>query len=139
MRSDSTRRGFTVIEALAAGMLMAIFGAAIAVAVGQATAVARQAEDQRLAAQWLDEVLTRIDIIGPARMSLEGPFSGRLDDRSSWTATFEPDAVHFDLYAVNVAVTYRSGPGGDTRTVRGYTLIQDPPGARTTPVFWDDL
>ena len=108
-------RGFTVIEALAAGMLMAIFGAVIAATIGQSSTAAQRADDERLAAQWLDEVLTRINIIGPARLSLEGPIFGQLDDRFAWSATYEPDAIHLTCTRSTSWSTYPSGTG--TRTV----------------------
>ena len=42
---------------------------------------ATRATDRRQAAMWLDEVLTRIDVIGPARLADEGPVRGPLDER----------------------------------------------------------
>ena len=104
--------------------------------IAQANAVVRRAHDNRVAAQWLDEVLTRIDIVGPNRMLYEGPLAGPLDDRFSWSAQITPEPLS-DLYVVDVTIAWTT-PAGQ-RTAEGHTLLMDPPGWREASVSWASL
>ncbi len=129
-------RGFTIVECLLAGVLLAIFAAAVTTSIGQASAAARKGQDTTLAAQWLDQVLTRIDMIGPARLLREGPLAGELDERFSWSARIDTELIG-DLY--DVQVTIRWTTGDKQSSVVGYTQFQDPPRARHVEVNWNDL
>ncbi len=128
--------GFTLIECLLAGIVMAGFGAVLTLSIGQGVSTIARAEDDRLAAQWLDEVLTRIDIVGPSELSYAGPVSGVLDERFSWEASIEQEALS-DLYTVGVTISW-STPRG-SRTVKAHTLLMDPPGWRAAGIRWGDL
>ena len=132
------KRGFTIIESLVAGLILAMFAAAIAGAVTRSSMAASRATDRRQAAMWLDEVLTRIDAIGPARLADEGPVRGPLDERYEWSAEIVENAALPYLYDVAVTVRYDSSAGGEV-AVRGYTRLYDPPGARASMVTWEGL
>ncbi len=127
--------GFTLIECLLAGVILAGFGAVLSAAIAQALGVKQRAEDDRLAAQWLDEVMTRIDIVGPVELSYAGPTSGVLDERFTWEAVITNEVLT-DLYQVDVTLRWVTPTG--QRSVSAHTLLMDPPGWRT-PVRWGDL
>jgi len=124
------------VECLLAGVILALFTATIATAVGQAGAAARRGKDLRLAAGWLDEVMTRIDLIGPARLLREGPIQGELDARFSWSVRIEEETIG-DLYDVQVTISWKSG--AQVSSVVGYTQFQDPPRAQRASISWYDL
>ena len=130
------QRGFTIVECLLAGVILAVFSAAIATAVGQARAAARRGEDVRLAADRLDEVMTKIDMVGPARLLQDGPMRGDLDERFSWSATIE-DELLGDLYTVTVTIRWQTG--GKIQSVTGYTQFQDTPDSKHAAGSWYDL
>lgn len=137
-RARAARRGFTVVESLIAGVILAVFAAALSGTIAQCNQASQRAQDQRAAAQWLDTVLTRIDIIGPNRVAVEGPESGSLDERFAWTATITQGALYADLYRVEVRITYTT-PGGRSAEVVGHTQLFDPPGQRKSTALWSDL
>ncbi len=130
--------GFTILECLLAGVVMALFGVTLAGGVVQSGIAQQRAEDRRAAARWLDQTLTRIDMIGPARLAVEGPTSGPLDDRFSWSANITEDAVFPDLYIVSVTVQITGSDGRPAGAVRGYTQFHDPVGARARGLMWED-
>ncbi|MEX0887462.1 MAG: prepilin-type N-terminal cleavage/methylation domain-containing protein [Phycisphaeraceae bacterium] len=136
-RRDGNRRaaGFTLIEALLAGVILAISGMTIGYGMGQAMQSARVAREYDEAAMLLDQVLTRIDIVGPERMlSLgpnEGAFSEPFDDYQ-WQAQIEVGELT-DLYDVHVVVSW------GRRRVESHTRLYDPPNARPGDVRWEDL
>ncbi len=133
---QARHRGFTIVECLLAGVILALFTATIATAVGQAGSAARRGKDLRLAAGWLDEVMTRIDLVGPARLLREGPTQGELDERFSWSVKIEEEIIG-DLYDVQVTIRWKTGT--QTSSVVGFTQFQDPPKARRSSVSWYDL
>lgn len=130
------RRGFTIVECLLAGVILALFAATIATAVGQAATAARRSEDLRRAAGWLQEVMTRIDMVGPSLLLREGPMQGQLDARFSWSASIEPETLG-DLYDVQVTIHWSTGKS--TSSVVGYTQFQDPPEAQHLAGSWYEL
>ena len=130
--------GFTLIECLIAGVILASFAAAIAAGVAQSVEAGRRGEDRRLAAQWLDEVFTRVDVLGPDRILNEGPVQGELDDRFSFELVVLPDEIQLDLYVVEATVFYPL-PSGRTESVSAYTKLYDPAGSRESIVGWEDL
>ena len=132
------RTGFTLLECLIAGTVFAGFAIALATTATQHTRAALRAEDHRDAAERLDTLLTRIDMIGPYRLEREGPTSGVLDERFSWSATIVSDQTLPDLYRVSVTVTYRGTDGRPAR-VEGHTQFYDPPGLRSLAVQWGEL
>ena len=130
--------GFTIIECLIAGVILALFAGALAGATAQSTRAAARSQDHRQAAEWLDTVFTRFDILGPSRIAAEGPVEGPLDDRFNWAATITEDAVWPDLYQVSVVIRYTGRDGRPGRVV-GHTQFHDPIGRRSSTAEWGDL
>jgi type II secretory pathway pseudopilin PulG len=130
--------GFTVIEALAAGMLLALAGMAIGRAVVGAMGSLRLSSQLQQAAQLLDQTLTRIDLIGPSRLLEEGPTEGEFDDNPGfrWSAEIEPRFEGY-LYDVTVRVTWDTAEG--PRPVEAATRLNDPPDSRSAAIRWDEL
>ncbi|MEM9913470.1 MAG: hypothetical protein AAF911_00745 [Planctomycetota bacterium] len=135
---SSQAQGFTIVECLIAGVVLALFAAALAGTAAQSTRAAARAQDHRKAAEWLDTVLTRIDMIGPSRIAMEGPVEGPLDDRFNWSVTLNTDATYPDLYLIAATVSYVGADGRPARVV-GHTQLHDPVGRRTITANWEDL
>lgn len=131
-------QGFTIIESLIAGVILALFAAALAGTIAQSSRAAARSQDHRKAAEWLDTVFTRFDILGPSRLAAEGPAEGPLDDRFNWSASITQDDVWADLYQVSVVIRYTTLDGRPGRVV-GYTQFHDPVGRRTSAAQWGDL
>lgn len=131
-----TRPGFTLVECLLAGVILALFGSALAGMIAQTTTAVRRSNDDRLAAQYLDEVLTRIDIIGPARLQYQGPLAGTLGGRFNWSADITPQ-TDTGLYAVDITLAWTTPAG--SRSVQGHTLLMDPAGWRSDTTTWASL
>lgn len=131
--------GFTLVEALCAGMILSASAALIGMGVSQSLASLQRARDYQHAAELLNEVLTKIDLIGPGRLADEGPteggFDGRFDDRYRWNATIEQ--LDGDLYEIKVRITWLV-PGGE-QIAEAHTLINDPLLSRSMMLEWDDL
>ncbi len=139
---DSAKRcraqGFTLLECLIAGVILAAFAAVIAANTGQSANAVQRSHDMRLAAQWLDEVLTRVDLIGPNRLAVEGPLQGPLDDRFAYVLEITLDDSLVDLYQVTATVVYPT-PNGTNRSVSARTRLYDPFASRPNTVNWEDL
>jgi len=135
IRHPPSARGFTLIECLLAGLVLAIFGAAMATTVAQAMAANEKAAKQRQAAMYLDEVLTRIDTIGPATVAQQGPTEGEIGG-FTWTADITQNAAS-DLYVVNVSIQWSTARG--FQSIDGHTLMHDPIGSRPVLLYWEDL
>ncbi len=130
------KRGFTIVECLLAGVILAIFAVTIATSVGQAGNAARRGEDLRQAADRLNEVFTRIDMIGPSQLMYEGPTQGELDSKFAWVSVIEEDVLT-DLYNIKVTISWSTN--GKVSSIVGYTQIYDPPEANHTTANWYDL
>lgn len=130
------RRGFTLIECLLAGMVLALFGSAMTLTLTQATTARAEARQRRVAAAYLDEVLTRVDMIGPAQLLREGPLNGALSPEFSWELDVT-QAPASDLYTVTATISWQGTRG--ERSVVGATKLYDPPGARPVVLRWEDL
>ena len=133
------RGGFTLIEALAAGLILSLTGMAIGGAVVQSMRSASLARDYDRAAELLDRALTRIDLIGPYRIYSEGPRDGQFEppyEMFEWRAQIDP-LLSGDLYDVEVEVTWHHGRG--RRTVKAHTRLNDPPKSRNSYLRWEDL
>lgn len=133
------RSGFTLVEALAAGMILAVSAGAIGSAVSHSLQSLRLARDTQRAAELLDQTVTRIDLIGPERLLREGPLQGafdRPDEKYSWEATITSRSQGH-LYDVSVLVSWPEGRG--RRTAQVQTRLNDPPGSRNTSMRWSDL
>lgn len=133
-RRMNRQRGFTLIEVLLAGLILAVFGAAMAGMINTGLTQMARAEDFREAARWLDEVLVRVDVIGPAILSEEGPTSGQLDGKYGWAVQIDP-LLDGSLYQVTATVSWQRGQR--ERSVSAYTLINDAPGSRLGTIGWE--
>ena len=105
------------MEALAAGVILALFASVLGLAVSRGMRSLALSRDYQQAAELLDRTLTKIDTIGPARLWAEGPLEGEFEyphDRFSWTATIE-SRVEGHLYDVTVRVAWET-PGGGRRS-----------------------
>ena len=97
--------------------------------------------DTQHAAQILDDLLTKIDIIGPLRLDYEGPTNGVIEDRFFWELQITP-RLETDLYEIAVSVrwpTSKNSKTGEFRQAEAYTLLNDPPQSRNPVLEWDDL
>ena len=138
-RRPRQSRGFTVVEALAAGTILAVSAMIIGPSVSSALVGLSDARDAQRAAQLLEETLTRIDLLGPNRVAGEGPLEGGFsapDDKFSWQAEIESTTPGY-LYKVTVRVTW-SGPRGQ-HTAAAQTLLNDPPASHDETLEWSTL
>jgi type II secretory pathway pseudopilin PulG len=132
-------RAFTVTEALAAGMILAISALIVGPSVSGALVGLEDARDLQRAAQLLDETLTRIDLIGPDRVAREGPLTGQFeppDDRFTWQTEIEP-TVPGNLYKVTVRVSWTGPRGPHSAAVQ--TLLNDAAGSHDATLEWRNL
>lgn len=132
-------RAFTVVEALAAGTILAVTALIVGPSISGALVGLEDARDLQRAVQLLDETLTRIDLIGPERVSREGPLTGQFeppDDRFAWETDIEP-TLPGDLYKVTVRVSW-TGPRGQ-HTAVAQTLLNDGPGSHDETLEWRNL
>lgn len=132
--------GFTLVETLAAGLILTISAVAIGTAVSQDLRSLMAAREYARAAELLDRTMARVDVIGPARLLVGGPTEGPCDapdERFSWSVAIEPRLAG-SLYEVAVSVSWPTA-GGSVRSVSARTLLNDPPGARSTELEWSDL
>ena len=133
------RRAFALVEALAAGMILTLAAAVIGAASSQAMDSLGSARDFQRAAQLLDQTLTRIDLIGPDRVSREGPAQGDFpppDGRFQWETQIESRSPGH-LFLVTVRVRWQTARGA--RSVEAQTLLNDPSDSRNPALKWDDL
>jgi hypothetical protein len=130
---------FTVVEALAAGTILAVSALIVGPSVSSALVGLQDGRDLQRAAQLLDETLTRIDLLGPERVSREGPLEGQFeppDDRFSWQTQIEP-TVPGDLYKVTVRIRW-AGPRG-AHVASAQTLLNDATGSHDETLEWRNL
>jgi hypothetical protein len=128
-----------VVEALAAGTILAVSALIIGPSVSSALVGLQDGRDLQRAAQLLDETLTRIDLIGPERVAREGPLEGQFDppdDRFSWQAQIE-STVPGDLYKVTVSVRWTGPRGAGSASVQ--TLLNDATGSHDATLEWRNL
>lgn len=130
----SRRRGFTLIEALLAGMILAVFGTALAAGIGLASTQLQRDRDTVRAANALDEVLTRVALVGPATLALDGPTQGQLNETFEWSVVIDQQPLS-DLFDITATVmwTRRDRP----RSVSASTRLYDPPSSSGLP--WEAL
>ena len=139
-RRRQRSHGFTLVETLAAAMILALAAAVLGTAVAQGMRSLARARDYQRAAELLDRTLTKIDTIGPARLLAEGQTEGAFDpphDRFAWAADIVP-RPEGHLYDVTVRVWWLT-PGGGRRSAEAQTRLNDPPGSRPTELNWGDL
>ena len=134
------RKAFTLVEALAAGVILTLAGTMLAVAVSQGMRSLTLSRDTQRAAELLDRTLTKIDMIGPARLMEEGPTEGPFPaphEKFRWEAQIEARTEGY-LYDVTVRITWPT-VGGGRRKVVGATRLNAPPKSRPEELEWDDL
>jgi|SRR4051794_34161969 Tfp pilus assembly protein PilV len=139
-RRPHRRGGFTLIEVLVAGIILAMAIGVMGTALARSYAALSDARDDRRAAALLEELLTKVDMIGPARMSSEGPHNGTFDapdDRFSWKLDIET-RPQGHLYQVTVTLSWNAG-GGKERSRQIQTYLDDPPKSRDPALKWRDL
>ena len=122
-----------------AGTILAISAAVMSTSVSLSLRSVRMAGDFEHAAELLDRTLTKVDMIGPYRLSLEGPTDGQFlppDERFSWSLDIEMGSIG-SLY--EVTATVRWDDGGTEREVSATTLLNDPFGSRGDTLLWEDL
>ena len=139
-RCKIARRGFSIVEALAAGMILAISAAAVTLTVRQAVRSLTMARDYQIAAELTDRTLTKIDTLGPGRILREGPTSGNFsepNDRFAWEAAID-QRLDGHLYDVTVKITWQVG--GASRLVEVQTFLNDPNDTDEQDLLpWEDL
>ena len=139
-RPKRHRSGFTLVEALAAGMILALAGGVLARSTSLAMRSLTKAKEHQRAAELLDRVLTKIDLIGPSRLELEGPTEGDFrppNDAYRWQAVITPRTSGY-LYDVEVRISW-PGMDGQSRWVDAQTRLNDPPNSRPANLNWGDL
>ncbi len=122
-----------------AGVILALSGAAIGTSVRGALETTRRARNYQQAGELLDRMLTKIDLIGPERIMLEGPTEGEFeppDDRFRWETAVESHDEGY-LYKVTVRIIWET-PEAE-RSVEGQTLLNDPPNSHSPLLHWDAL
>jgi hypothetical protein len=134
------RGGFTLTEALAAGVLLSLSAGALALVTTRGLGALERSRDLHRAAGLLDSTLTRIDLVGPVRAKGEGWTGGQFpapDDRFAWEAEIVPDP-NSELYDVTVTVSWIDS-GRRPHSARARTLLDDPPDSHPAELQWDDL
>jgi type II secretory pathway pseudopilin PulG len=132
--------GFTLVEVLAAGTILTVWGAVLAVSVRQSMRSLDAAGRVDTAAELIDETLTKIDVIGPAALYAEGPTAGQFappHDQYAWQVEIVP-LTDGDLYDVAVTVSWRDALGR-VRQADAETLLNDPPGGRPAGLHWGSM
>jgi len=140
MNSPGPCRGFTLIETLVAGVILALSAGVLGTSVMHAMASLSRARDYQKAAELLDKTFTRIDMVGPARLYVDGFAGGTFDppeDRFSWQVEITP-LTQGHLYQVTVNVFWLT-PSGSRRSAEARTLLNDQPGSRPEGIKWRDL
>ena len=136
----AARRGFTLVETLAAGVILGLSAAVLGITVSSNMRSLALARDFQRAAELLDRTLTKIDTIGPAQLLAEGPTAGGFNpphERFIWTATIER-RFEGDLYDVTVRIAWPT-PDGKQRSVEAQTFLNDPADLMQSELDWNDL
>lgn len=132
-------RGFTLLEALLAGVILAAVGVAVGGAVIGSLRAGGAGREYAIAAQLLDDTMTKLDLIGPSRIRSEGPTTGTFPpphERFRWSVTItEPNLP--DLFEVTLTVTWASDRG--ERSAVAATRLFDPINSRNPLLRWEDL
>ena len=132
--------GFTLVEVLAAGVILALSALVLGTIITQGMHSLVRARDYQRAAELLDETLTKIDIIGPARLLYEGPLEevfASPHDGFAWQAQIEQRTEGY-LYEVTVSILWTT-PAGEQRSVQAQTLLNDAPDSRPVELDWYSL
>ena len=138
--SKQHRRGFTLVETLVSGVILALSAVALGAVISQGMNSLTLARDYQQAAELLDQTLTKIDLIGPSTLLYEGPTADFFDppyDRFAWQAQIESRTEGY-LYEVTVRIVWIT-PVGTQRSVQAQTLLNDAPDSRPSGLDWYSL
>jgi hypothetical protein len=127
------------VEALVAGTILALSAGVLGTALAQVHRSMDAAAGQQRAAEMLDRVLTKVDMLGPERVLREGPTEGRFEaphDAFTWQVQIRP-RTQGHLYEVTVQVRWPGG--GGQRMVECQTWLNDPPNSRNPSLTWESL
>ena len=133
--------GFTLVEVLVAGVILALSAGALSLTVAQNMRSLSLARDYQRSAELLDRTFTKIDLIGPARLLYEGPREGHFAkpyDRFAWQVKEIESRLEGNLYEVTVRILWET-PGGKPQFIEAQTLLNDPPGSRSQELLWEEL
>ena len=139
-RTQRHSGGFTLVETLAAGIILALSAAVLGLSVRQGMRSLAMARDYQQAAELLDETLTKIDLIGPARVLAYGPADGAFappNQRFRWSAAIDT-SLNQSLYDVAVRISWRT-PAGESHSLVAQTFLYDPPDETLSQLAWEDL
>lgn len=132
LRLAPGQRGFTLIEAIAAFVLLALFIGVLMSALSTSMRQTVRAEQESLAAQWAQ---SKLDLVGIGEKLETGTTRDKFDDAYRWEMTveeyepvrdepmeipFDPDTLGMYLYRVDLDVFW--GPRGRERSARFTTL-----------------
>jgi hypothetical protein len=123
-----------------AGVILALSVTAIGAVITTSFRSLERSREYQTAAELLDRTLTRIDMVGPARLELEGPTQGGFEaphEAYAWKASITP-MTEGHLYDVIVTVSWQT-PGGRHGSVQAETFLNDPPESRPPALKWEDL
>ena len=140
MRRRAGHRGFTVVETLVAGVILAAGAVVIGLSVRQGLRATELAGQYQAAAELLDQVMSKVDLIGPDAMLASGPAAGAFDapnERFNWEVQVEVTDTT-DLYQVTARIDW-SRVDGSQAQVEAQTLMYDKPGSRPAGLEWDGL
>jgi general secretion pathway protein I len=131
--------GFTLIEAIAAFVLLSLFLGILMSALSTAMRQTVRAEQESLAAQWAQ---SKLDLVGIGEKLETGDSRGRFDDDFQWRMTVEeyepvreeplaipldPASLGMNLYRVDLVVAWGRGARGREAhftTLRAYSPDQ---------------
>ena len=132
-------RGFTLVEALCAGVILSLAAMVLGAAMTRTMHALNNARDNQRAVELLDRTLTKIDMIGPGRITREGPTLGRfegMDGRFSWRTRIRP-RLDGNLYDVAVEIAWDTPRG--RRRVEAYTRLNDALLSRNSSLQWEQF
>ena len=135
------RRGFTLVEVMAAGVILALSASVLSLGVRQSLRSLGKARDYQQAAELLDRIMTKTDMFGAGRIRVEGPNQGGFPpphDRFRWQTQIESADTESDLYEVTVRIAWVD-PNGYTQYVEAQTLLYDPPRLAEQELSWEDV
>lgn len=127
------QRGFTLIEAIAAFVLLAMFLGVLLSALGTSMRQTMRAEQESLAAEWAQ---SKLDLVGIGEKLETGSTRGEFDDDYRWEmevteyeppreepleVPLDPASLGMNLYRVDLTVAW--GRGQQEHTAKFTTLL----------------
>ena len=138
-RASIHQRGFSLIEALCAGIILGLCSVTLSGLIIQSMHATNVSEEYQTAAELLNQVLTKVDVVGPSSLIVDGPTEGTFDsphENYSWSIDIENDEETNDLYTIEAVISWSTITGN--RQVTGSTLLYDPANSRGS-ISWEDL